>query len=112
MVTLLFLDVLRTGCGCHYIVDVPTRGLVVVNHYADEPAANDDKAFLLAAQDKHTIFGDQFNKLVTAAAMGVAVSVRKEDPKRGPPSIWLRNGGPVDGSKSKCATLAFSCPSF
>lgn len=67
---------------------------------------------IFAAQGKHAMFDDQFNKLVTAAAMGVAMSVRKEDPKRVPPSIWLRNGGPVYGSESKCATLVFSCPNF
>ena len=52
------------GAGGHYIVDVPKRGLVVVNQYANEPAAHDDKDVLLAAQDKHAIFDEQFNKLL------------------------------------------------
>ena len=84
----------------------------IVNQHADKPGANDDKAVLFAAQDKHAMFEHQFNRLVTAAPMGVALSVRKEDPKRGPPSIWLRNDGPVYGSESKCATSVFSCPNF
>lgn len=52
------------GAGGHYIVDVPSRGLEMVNQYANEPSAHDDKAVLLAAQDKHAIFDDQFNRLL------------------------------------------------
>ena len=52
------------GAGGHYIVDVPSRGLVIVNQYENEPAAHDSRSVLLAAQDKHAIFDDQANHLM------------------------------------------------
>jgi hypothetical protein len=52
------------GAGGHYIVDVPSRGLVFVNQYENEPAAHDSKSVLLAAQDKHAIFDDQASHLM------------------------------------------------
>lgn len=52
------------GAGGHYIVDVPSLGLVVVNQYENEPGAHDSKSVLLAAQDKHAIFDDQADHLM------------------------------------------------
>ncbi len=52
------------GAGGHYIVDIPSRGLVIVNQYENEPAAHDSRSVLLAAQDKHAIFDDQANHLM------------------------------------------------
>ena len=52
------------GAGGHYIVDAPSIGLVVVNQYENEPVAYDTKSVLLAAQDKHAIFDDQFDHLM------------------------------------------------
>lgn len=52
------------GAGGHYIVDAPSIGLVVVNQYDNEPVAYDAKGVLLAAQDKHAIFDDQFDHLM------------------------------------------------
>lgn len=52
------------GAGGHYILDVPSLNLVIVNQYENEPSAHDAKTVLLAAQDKHAIFDDQFNHLV------------------------------------------------
>jgi hypothetical protein len=51
------------GAGGHYILDVPSLNLVIVNQYDNEPLAHDAKSVLLAAQDKHAIFDDQFNHL-------------------------------------------------
>jgi len=51
------------GAGGHYILDVPSLNVVIVNQYDNEPAAHDAKSVLLAAQDKHAIFDDQFNHL-------------------------------------------------
>ena len=52
------------GAGGHYILDVPSLDLVIVNQYDNEPSSHDAKTVLLAAQDKHAIFDDQFNHLV------------------------------------------------
>ena len=52
------------GAGGHYIVDAPSVGLVFVNQYNNEPVAYDANNVLLAAQDKHAIFDDQFNHLM------------------------------------------------
>jgi hypothetical protein len=52
------------GAGGHYIVDAPSIGLVVVNQYENEPAAYDAQSVLLAAQDKHAIFDEQFDRLL------------------------------------------------
>lgn len=51
------------GAGGHYILDVPSLDLVMVNQYDNEPSAHDAKNVLLAAQNKHAIFDDQFNHL-------------------------------------------------
>ncbi|MDQ2832855.1 MAG: beta-lactamase family protein [Acidobacteriota bacterium] len=52
------------GAGGHYIVDAPSLGLVVVNQYDNEPVTYDARGVLLAAQDKHAIFDDQFDHLM------------------------------------------------
>lgn len=52
------------GAGGHYIVDVPNRGVVIVNQYENEPTAHDSRSVLFAAQDKHAIFDDQANHLM------------------------------------------------
>jgi hypothetical protein len=51
------------GAGGHYILDVPSLNVVIVNQYDNEPSTHDAKSVLLAAQDKHAIFDDQFNHL-------------------------------------------------
>ncbi len=51
------------GAGGHYIIDVPSLNLVIVNQYENEPSAHDARTVLLAAQDKHAVFDDQFNHL-------------------------------------------------
>jgi len=51
------------GAGGHYILNVPSLNTVIVNQYENEPKSGDVKDVLLAAQDKHAIFDDQFNHL-------------------------------------------------
>lgn len=45
-------------------MDVPSRGLVIVNQYENEPATHDSRSVLLAAQDKRAIFDDQADHLM------------------------------------------------
>jgi CubicO group peptidase (beta-lactamase class C family) len=52
------------GAGGHIILVVPSRNLVVVNRYDNEPQARDPKSVLLAAQDHHAIFDDDLAHLV------------------------------------------------
>jgi len=52
------------GAGGHIILVVPSRNLVVVNRYNNEPQAHDPKSVLAAAQDHHAIFDDDLNHLV------------------------------------------------
>ncbi len=52
------------GAGGHYIVIVPSLDLVVVNQFDNEPLSRDAKGVLLAAQDHHAIFDEQFAHLL------------------------------------------------
>jgi CubicO group peptidase (beta-lactamase class C family) len=52
------------GAGGHIILVVPSRNLVIVNRYDNEPQARDPKSVLLAAQDHHAIFDDDLAHLV------------------------------------------------
>ena len=52
------------GAGGHIILVVPSKNLVIVNRYDNEPQARDPKAVLLSAQDRHAIFDDSLSHLV------------------------------------------------
>lgn len=52
------------GAGGHYILVVPTLGLLIVNQFNNEPDGHDPKSVLAAAQNHHAIFDDQFAHLV------------------------------------------------
>ena len=52
------------GAGGHIILVVPSRNLVIVNRYDNEPLAQDPKSVLLAAQDRKAIFDDDLSHLV------------------------------------------------
>jgi len=52
------------GAGGHYILIVPSLDLVVVNQFDNEPLTRDSKAVLLAAQNHHAIFDEQFHHLL------------------------------------------------
>ena len=52
------------GAGGHYILVIPSLGLVIVNQFNNEPDGHDPKSVLAAAQNHHAIFDDQFAHLV------------------------------------------------
>jgi CubicO group peptidase (beta-lactamase class C family) len=52
------------GAGGHIILVVPSRNLVIVNRFDNEPQARDPKSVLLAAQDRRAIFDDALAHLV------------------------------------------------
>jgi CubicO group peptidase (beta-lactamase class C family) len=52
------------GAGGHYILVIPSLGLVVVNQFNNEPDGHDPKSVLAAALNHHAIFDDQFAHLV------------------------------------------------
>ena len=52
------------GAGGHYILVIPSVGLVIVNQFNNEPDGHDPKSVLAAAQNHHAIFDDQFAHLV------------------------------------------------
>ncbi len=52
------------GAGGHYILIVPSLDLVIANQFDNEPLSRDSKAVLLAAQNHHAIFDEQFDHLL------------------------------------------------
>lgn len=52
------------GAGGHFILVIPGLNVVIVNQFDNEPTKRDANSVLLAAQDRHAMFDEQWGHLV------------------------------------------------